>query len=156
MLAELMGHDGGIEPVEPDVSSLHEIYQRIEHLGLLPRLVAKAEMLASFDQGKCFQRLHQKLLRLAAARIDLSSARCTVREQSALELVKFVFSRCPSGCSADLQRHAIGHALVMITETNAAPLNSQDNALFLASFMVRLWQNTPCALSAASFGGLRF
>src|SRR5438132_9388835 len=55
MLPELMGEDGGVEPVKGQLAPLDHFDQRFEHFGLLPHLVAEAELLGALDE---VERLH--------------------------------------------------------------------------------------------------
>src|SRR5688500_10291949 len=55
MLPELVAEDGGVEPVEREVAPVDQLDQRVEHLGLVADLVAKAEVLLALDQT---DRLH--------------------------------------------------------------------------------------------------
>src|SRR5262245_55992157 len=50
MLPELMGDDRGVEPVECQLAAVDHIHQRVEHLRLLPHLIAEAEMLLALNQ----------------------------------------------------------------------------------------------------------
>src|SRR5687767_71959 len=68
MLPELMGKDGGVEPVEGEVPAVDHVDQRLEDLRLLPDLVAEAVLLAAFDE---VESLHRARL-LAAARLHLT------------------------------------------------------------------------------------
>lgn len=65
MLPELMREDGGVKPVERQVATIDHVDQRIEHPGLLPDLVPKAEVLLSFDQTECSHDGHVSLALLA-------------------------------------------------------------------------------------------
>src|SRR6266513_1021929 len=52
MLAELVGEDGGVEPVEAQLAPVHHVHQRVQHLRLLARLVAETEVLAALDEAQ--------------------------------------------------------------------------------------------------------
>src|SRR5437764_944879 len=69
MLAELVGEDGGVEPVERELAAVDHVDQRVQHLALLPHFVAEAEVLAALDQADRLGRRD----RTGAAR----AARCT-------------------------------------------------------------------------------
>src|SRR5437868_3231353 len=50
MLAELVGEHGGVEPVEAQVAAIDHFHQRVQHLCLVPYLVAEAEVLLTFHE----------------------------------------------------------------------------------------------------------
>src|SRR5437867_253510 len=55
MLAELVGQDGRVEPVESELTAVDQFDQRVQYFRLLAHLVAEAEVLPALDEA---QRLH--------------------------------------------------------------------------------------------------
>ena len=52
MLPELVGEHGGVEPVERELAPVDHFHQRVEHLDLLPHLVAEAEVVRALHQAE--------------------------------------------------------------------------------------------------------
>src|SRR5687768_1497206 len=62
MLSELVAEDGGVEPVERQVATVHQVDQGVEHLGLVTDLVAEAEVLVALDETDRLHVLHRPIL----------------------------------------------------------------------------------------------
>src|SRR6185437_11134273 len=52
MLAELVGEDGGVEPIEREIAPIHHFHQRFQHLRLVTHLVTKTKVVAALHEAQ--------------------------------------------------------------------------------------------------------